>query len=109
MTEAEYQQKAREFISQLEYWPKIGKRPFGYPKLQWFLQTVWTVLGCLLVLPIVMSDDLKRSHVVMGGCGLFLVGCAFTMRVVAFTSAASGAVDRWIILRLVELQEHTKL
>jgi hypothetical protein len=107
MSEAEYQQKIREFIGQLEHWPKIGKRPYGYPKIQWFLQGVWSVLGCLLVLPIAMNEELKRSHVLMGGSGLFLIGCAFTMRVVAFTSAAGGAVDRWIILRLVELQEHT--
>jgi hypothetical protein len=80
MTEEEYQQKSREFIAQLEHWPKVGKRPFGYPKSQWFLQTVWITLGFLLLIPIAVGEQFTRGSVLAAISGSALIGFAFTMR-----------------------------
>ena len=96
MTETEFQKQAQEFVKQLKNYPRVGKRPFGYPKVAWWLSGTWGFLGVLLLLPIVFSEGLDRGVVLAAMCGVLLFSAGFTMRVVAFTSAASGAMDRWL-------------
>ena len=100
VTEEEFKQAARQFIQQLPNYPEVGKRPFGYPKGAWWMSGLWAFLGILLQLPLLLFDHFDRSQVIMSVMGAVLICCAFTMRVVAFTSAAGGAVDRWLIERL---------
>jgi hypothetical protein len=100
VTEEEFQQAARQFIQQLPNYPQVGKRPFGYPKGAWWMSGLWAFLGMVLQLPLVLIDGLDRWQVVASVSGAILFCCAFTLRVVAFTSAAGGSVDRWLIERL---------
>jgi hypothetical protein len=54
------------------------------------------LVGFLLQLPLWLNTDVERWAVFCSVWGAVLVSCAFTMRVVAFTSAASGAMDLWL-------------
>jgi hypothetical protein len=100
VTEEEFQQAARQFIQQLPNYPQVGRRPFGYPRGAWWMSGLWAFLGMLLQLPLVLIDGLERWQVIASVSGAILFCCAFTLRVVAFTSAAGGSVDRWLIERL---------
>jgi hypothetical protein len=104
MTEAEFQQRAREFVKQLEHYPEVGKRPFGYPKGAWLMSGAWALIGGLLQLPLLLTDILDRKAVLASVAGSFLLGCAFTMRVVAFSSAVSGAMDMWLCRRIEAIE-----
>jgi hypothetical protein len=111
VNEEEFQKAARQFIQQLPNYPKIGKRPFGYPKGAWWMSGLWSLLGMLLQLPLLLMDGFDRWHVFASVFGAILICCAFTMRVVAFSSAAGVSVDRWLIeqLRAIEREaEQTK-
>jgi hypothetical protein len=100
VTEEEFQQRVRQFIQQLPNYPQVGKRPFGYPKSTWWMSGVWALLGMLLQIPLLFTDNLDRGQVIASVSGAILFGCGFTLRVVAFTTAAGGAVDRWLIEQL---------
>jgi hypothetical protein len=54
-------------------------------------------IGLLLLLPLLLLDSFERWHVVAAVLGAILFCCAFTMQVVAFTTAAGAAVDGWLI------------
>jgi hypothetical protein len=108
VTEAECQQHAREFVKQLKNSPQVGKRPFGYPKGAWWRSGAWGCLGLLLLLPRLLLDGFERWHVIAAVAGAILFCCAFTMRVVAFTTAASGVVDGWLIERVQVLGKQTE-
>lgn len=108
MTEAEYQRRAKGFVGHLEHYPRVGKRPFGYPKGAWLMSGAWAIFGGLLQLPLLMADDVERGAVLASVAGAFLLGCGFTMRVIAFTSAASGAIDLWLADRLASLEARSR-
>jgi hypothetical protein len=96
VSETEFQLQAQEIVKQLKNYPRIGKRPFGYPKAAWWMSGTWGFLGVLLQIPIVFSEDLERGAVMASLFGVLLFSLGFTMRVVAYTSAAGGAMDRWL-------------
>jgi hypothetical protein len=105
VTEAEFQQAAARFTQQLPHYPRVGRRPFGYPKGAWRMQGVLFVLGGLMFVPLLFPRPVDRT--LLGAClfGVFLMTCAWTLRVLAFTSAASGAVDLWLAERIAAVEK----
>jgi hypothetical protein len=100
LSEEEHQRRIEDFTKRLKDYPQVGKRPFGYPKGAWLMSGMMGTLGLLLLLPLVLSNEMDRASVLCPVVGVLLFCCGFTMRVVAFTSAASGAMDRWLYERL---------
>jgi hypothetical protein len=108
VSETEFQLQAQEFIKQLKHYPRVGKRPFGYPKAAWWMSGTWGFLAVLLQIPIVFSEDLERGAVMASLFGVLLFSLGFTMRVVAYTSAASGAMDRWLHEQMEVLERQSE-
>jgi hypothetical protein len=108
VSETEFQLQAQEFIKQLKHYPRVGKRPFGYPKAAWWMSGTWGFLAVLLQIPIVFSEDLERGAVMASLFGVLLFSLGFTMRVVAYTSAASGAMDRWLHEQMEALERQSE-
>jgi hypothetical protein len=96
MSEAEFEMQREEFVKQLKDYPQVGRRPFGYPKQAWWTSGAMALLGALLQLPLLLSREVERQPVVSALFGVLLLACAFAMRMTAFTSAAHGAMDRWL-------------
>jgi hypothetical protein len=108
VSETEFRLQALEFIKQLNYYPRVGKRPFGYPKAAWWMSGTWGFLGVLLQIPIVFSEDLERGAVMASLFGVLVFSLGFTMRVVAYTSAAGGAMDRWLHEQMEALERQSE-
>lgn len=105
MPEAEHQQRLREFVKQLEHYPQVGKRPYGYPKAAWWMSGAMAMGGLLLQLPLYLADVAEPKAILAAIFGGVLFGCGFTLRVVAFTSAVAGAMDRWLYQRIEAVEK----
>ncbi|MGO9469345.1 MAG: hypothetical protein ACLQIB_15900 [Isosphaeraceae bacterium] len=105
MTEAEFQQRASQFTKQLKNYPKVGVRPYGYPKWAWYMHGFWAIFGLLLLLPLILMKEFDRASVLSALFGVFLISCSFAMRVVVYHSAAGGAMDLFLSERIEALEK----
>ncbi len=104
MTEEEHLANARTFVTKLKNIPKVGKRPFAYPKFAWILSGLFGTFGMLLALPLLLEKKDTNPFVILAFAGVVLFSIAFTMRHVAYFWGWHTAVDRYTLEKLDELE-----
>ena len=106
MTEEELERSIKKFTKQLKGYPQVGRRPRGYPKWAWWLSGVQFLFGCALQLPLLFEEgNIERGTIGAALFGVVCISFALTMRMLAFNSAVSGAVDVWLSERIEPLEK----
>jgi hypothetical protein len=104
MTEDEYLANAKAFVLKLKDTPRVGNRPFGYPRLAWIASGACGTLGMLLGLPLILDKKDTNPFVILAFAGVVLFLISFTIRHVAYFWGWHTAVDRYTLAKLDEIE-----